>query len=432
MVEIETPEKGILTGNVPLIPVQKWFFDRKWTNIHHFNQSILLEIKDRLTLQMVKAIFNVIVQYHDAFRMRYKLEDGKYIQNYTDDLLIDVEEKEISQEEIYEDATKVQGSLNIFDGPIVRVVLYRCHDSNDRLLIVVHHLFVDGVSWRILIDDMETIYSAFMSTGRIALPAKTHSYRQWANAIIAYVESEECRKETEYWKGIEKSIKETSFEPWFDGEDNKSCDYINISLNEADTKCLIQELPKKYNGQINDVLLTALTLAVGDISGNYEFSFTLEGHGREDIIDLDVSRTIGWFTSMFPVFLKITNPNDLAGSVNEVKDSLNKIPNRGIGYGVIKHYTNLLRKPLPKISFNYLGQWDSGISEKGVFQYAKESSGEDGDVRNDSYNLIDMNGWVKRSIFEMWFAYKISFCKKKTIEGFANCFKERLLNMISE
>lgn len=428
----ETPERGILTGNVPLTPIQKWFFDKSLVNIHHFNQSILLEVKEKITLHMVKAIFNVIAQYHDVFRMRYKLEDKNYVQEYTNDFAIEVEEREIFPEKIYEDTAKTQTSLNIFNGPIVKVVLYRCSGENDRLFIVAHHLVVDGVSWRIIMDDIETIYRQFMDTGRIALPAKTHSYRQWANSNINYVKSENGIKEQTYWKEIEKSIKETFLEPDFNYNDNRNSNYLNISLNKTNTKSLIQELPKKYDAQINDVLLTALTLAVGDISGNYEFSFTLEGHGREEVMGLDVSRTIGWFTSVFPVFLKITNFNNLKDSIREIKNFLSKIPNKGIGYGIIKHYTNLLNKPLPKVSFNYLGQWDSGISEQGVFQYAKELSGEDGDIRNHSDNLIDMNGGVKNGIFEMCFGYNAGVYKKETIERFANCFKEKLLDMIYE
>jgi NRPS condensation-like uncharacterized protein len=157
----ETPEKGILVGNVPLTPIQKWFFEKNLNNVHHFNQAALFEVKKKMTLHMVKAIFNVMAQYHDVFRIQYRLEDEKYLQVYTDDLLIDVDEREVSLEKIHKDATKVQRSLNIFSGPIIKVVLYRCSDGKDRLLIVAHHLVVDGVSWRILMEDMETIYGAF-------------------------------------------------------------------------------------------------------------------------------------------------------------------------------------------------------------------------------------------------------------------------------
>ena len=175
MMKNETPEKGILTGALPLTPIQKWFFGKKLENIHHFNQSTLLEMKETVTPYMIKAIFNVIIQYHDVFRMRYKFENGQYLQEYTDNCSIEVEEKEISLEDIPEDATNVQSSLNIFDGPLVKVVLYQCKNSTQRLLIVAHHLVIDGVSWRILIDDIESIYKSFLDSGRVALPAKTNS-----------------------------------------------------------------------------------------------------------------------------------------------------------------------------------------------------------------------------------------------------------------
>ncbi len=431
--EAESPEKGILTGEIPLTPIIKWFFEKDWYNIHHFNQSALFDVKGNITLQMVKAIFNVIAQYHDVFRVRYKLESGTYVQNYTDNLSINVEErtlKSLDKEEVNRDATAIQSSLNIFDGPILQIVLYRCPDGKDRILIVAHHLVIDGVSWRILMDDMETIYSAFMQTGRIALPAKTHSYRQWGNALIEYAKSESCQKEISYWKNIENSIKEIFLSSDSDAKTEEN-GYFTISFSEKETSDLIYKVPKKYNTQINDILLTALTLTVGDISNNYEFSFTLEGHGREDVIGLDVSRTMGWFTSIFPVFLKITDPADLLGSINEVKVALRRIPNKGIGYGIIRYYTDKLSKPLPKISFNYLGQLDAGISDEGIFQYAKESFGETCDRKNESYNLIDINGSIKNYAFEIGFAYRGDFYNPETIEKFANQFKRRLLEIIS-
>jgi non-ribosomal peptide synthase protein (TIGR01720 family) len=436
--EAEKPEKGVLTGEVPLTPVQKWFFERDWNNIHHFNQSTLLEVKDKITLHMVKAIFNIIAQYHDAFRMRYKLENGKYVQSYSNNLFINVEERTLEDknekefsEEIHKDTTLIQSRLNIFNGPVVQVVLYRCPDNRDRIFVVAHHLVVDGVSWRILMDDMKTIYGAFMSTGKVALPTKTYSYRQWANALMKYAQSEEGKKEAKYWRNIEDSIKETFLIPDSESKEKES-DATVVLLSKEETRRLIQEVPKKYDTQINDILLTALTLAAGDMSGDYEFSFTLEGHGREDVIGLDVSRTIGWFTSIFPVFLKITNPNDLVCSINEVKESLRKIPNKGIGYGILRYYTNNFERPLPEISFNYLGQWDGGISSDDIFQYAKESSGEDCDQENGSCNLIDMNGGIKNGVFEMCFAYRIDAYKKETTEKFANQFKKRLLDIISK
>lgn len=429
---MEKPERGVLTGDVPLLPIQRWFFEKGLNNIHYFNQSALLDVKRNITFQAVKSIFNVIVQYHDAFRIRFRMENGQYIQSYTENLFVDVEERilnSVDEEEFHKDATAIHASLNVFSGSIFKVVVYRCPDGKTRILVVVHHLVIDGVSWRILLDDMETIYNAFMQTGRITLPAKTHSYRQWGNALMEYAKAEKCREEISYWKGIESSLKEISLIPDADGKTGKSEDFI-ISLSEKETLDLIRGTMKKYDAQINDILLTALTLAIGDVSGKYEFSFTLEGHGREDVVGLDVSRTIGWFTSIFPVFLKITEPKDLVGSLNEVKTTLRMIPNKGIGYSIIRYYTSELRESLPRISFNYLGQFDTGISDEGIFQYAKESSGENWDQKNESYNLIDMNCAIRNSVFSMDFSYKVDSYKSETIHRLASQFKKRLIDII--
>lgn len=418
----ENPERGLLTGALDLSPIQRWFFEQNLENLHHFNQSVLLKINTKASLYMIKAIFNVVVQYHDAFRLRFSADD--HSQRYTDDISIAIEEKVLTLEEIPEDATKVQGELNIFNGPLLRIVVYRCPDNEDRLLIVAHHLIIDGVSWRILVDDLETIYGAFSASGRISLPAKTYSYRQWVEALKLYTKSPGFEKELVYWKGIEEVTEEICLKK----ESSSPGGYCLISLNEEESQKLLMYVPKKYNTQINDVLLTALTLAVGDICGCYGFSFTLEGHGREEVIGLDVSRTIGWFTSMFPVYLAISNPANLEKSINEVRNSLAEIPHKGVGYGIVKYYTEFLKKPLPRISFNYLGQTDAGVSNDCVFSYAKESSGEDGDKRNKDVNVININGWVRHSVLEIGFAYQPGFCITKNL---AKQFKNRLIELIA-
>ena len=430
--QMDDPEAGILIGQVPLTPIQQWFFEKKLFNFHYFNQSVLLEVREHITLQMFKVIFSIIAQYHDSLRMRYEVGNGEYTQRYTDDLAVSIEERtldKIDSDEFYIDASKIQSSLNIHDGPIFRVVLYRCLDGQDYLLIVAHHLVIDGVSWRILIDDLETIYDKLVHTGKVALPSKTHSYRQWSNALTKYTETASCQQEIAYWEEIERSV-DTLFKP--DStikEIGEDC--VAVSLDERETLALINEVPKRYDTQINDVLITALALSVGDISGNYRCSFTLEGHGREDVIGLDVSRTVGWVTSIFPVSVKITNPTDLTSSIAETKETLKKIPNKGIGYSIIKYCTGKLSKPLPRVSFNYLGRLDAGISEDSVFKYAQISSGENCDPRNVSYNLIDINGGIKNGIFQMYFSYRIDFFRKATIARFADQFKRRLLEIIS-
>lgn len=432
----DKPEKGILTGEIQLSPIQKWFFQKNWDNINYFNQATLLILNDKITIYMVKAIFNILLQYHDMLRARYEIRNDKYYQFYSDYNVVEVEEKIFNEVDnldydIHIESTKTQNSLNIFHGPIIKVVLYRCPDGNERMLIVAHHLVVDGVSWRIIIDDIETIYRSFKETGKASLPSKTYSYRQWVSQLIELAKSETIQKEITYWKDVESHIKEDVFlKKDAEISSNDSIDFCMIELNKDDTYNLIYNALKKNNVQINDILLTALTLAAGDITGSYNFSFSLEGHGREDVIGLDVTRTVGWFTTVFPVFLKISEPTNIKNSIKEVMSILSEIPNKGIGYGIIKYYTGQLNKSLPRISFNYLGQWDAGISDNGVFRYAPESSGEDCDNSNEFFNLIDINGGIKNNLFEMSFAYKTNYYKRETIATFSNLFKKRLQEII--
>jgi non-ribosomal peptide synthase protein (TIGR01720 family) len=435
-VDLKIPEKGCITGEVGLSPVQKWFFERDLKNIHYFNQSAMFEVNGDISISIVRAIFNVIAQYHDIFRIKYEKIDGKYYQYYTDNSLIDVSERDLRDlrvenfsAELQNNITMIQSGLHIFNGPLARVVLYHCVDG-DKLLLVIHHLIIDGVSWRIIRDDIETIYKGFLKFGKVALPIKSYSYRQWVKALMDYVKTNKVFEEIEYWENIEKSLQELCIEA--DSRDLKrSNGCVNIKLTEEETSKLLYEAPKTYESQINDILITALTLAAGDASGNYEFSFVLEGHGREDVIGIDVTRTVGWFTSIFPVFSKITNPKDLFLSVSESKNTLQLIPNKGIGYGIIRYFLGRLNKPLPKISFNYLGQWDAGVSSGGLLRYAKCGSGRDCDEENISCNLIDINCCVKSNVFDMWISYKGDYYSFVTISKFADLFRTRLVEIIN-
>ena len=173
-----------------------------------------------------------------------------------------------------------------------------------------------------------------------SLPSKTHSYQQWANVLKEYASSLSLQEEISYWKQIRESIQPLPVD--FDhgpptGEVSRT---ICLSLSEFETTQLLQHAPKAYRTEINDILLTALVLAIGDWTKTYTLSLSLEGHGREGIIkDIDLSRTIGWFTSLFPVHLNIGNPNDLAETIKTVKETLRQIPHKGIGYGILDYLT---------------------------------------------------------------------------------------------
>ena len=233
---------------------------------------------------------------------------------------------------IEETAEGLQAGLDLEKGPLVRLGLFAT-DEGDHLLIVIHHLVVDGVSWRILLEDLETLY------GGGVLPEKTSSYREWAEGLIRYGESREAAKEEVYWQEIEQQ--EIPSLPR-DRESREVHRFGNsrtevVTLDEATTSQLLTEAHQAYRTEINDLLLAALSLAIREWSGADRVAIHLEGHGREEILpEVDLTRTVGWFTSIYPVVLPVRT-EDPGTVIKEVKETLRRVPHKGVGYGVRRY-----------------------------------------------------------------------------------------------
>ena len=307
-----------------------------------------------------------------------------------------------------------------------------------RLLIAIHHLVVDGVSWRILLEDLEQAYQTLKKGKPPSLAAKTHSYQQWAQALTTYAQSQNLHQQVDYWRTVQNDVRPLPVDFKVKSPTGFTSGMIHTSLNPEETTALLQMVPKAYRTQINDILLTALTLAVGDWTKTYELFLDLEGHGREDIIqDIDLSRTIGWFTSIFPVYLKITNPQDLGEAIKTIKEVLRSIPHKGIGYGILKYL--IPNEPLslkdntlhPSISFNYLGQWDNTLDQKEkLFTFTSQSSGQSIDLNNLLPHLLSINSEVRQGVLHIFWDYSTGHYKTETINTLAQGFITRLQQLI--
>ena len=302
-------------------------------------------------------------------------------------------------------------------------------EEPSRLLIVIHHLAVDGVSWRILLDDLQQLLAGQ------SLSSKTHSYRDWGNALVSYASSANLLKELAYWKEVATSVVPLPTDFDKGPATGSYIDTVFVSLSESETQALLKEVHHSYRTEINDILLTALLLSVGDWTKSYNFSFFLEGHGREEIIaGLDLSRTIGWFTSIFPVTLKIEDPTNLAEVIKSTKEHLRHIPNKGIGYGILKYLDpeNSLSCDLsPGLSFNYLGQWDNTTEESSSLTFASESSGVSTSLLNKTDILLNLNGEVRDSVFTMAWSYSQNHYHRETIQTLSKSFITRLREVIN-
>ncbi|QDL09668.1 non-ribosomal peptide synthetase [Brasilonema octagenarum UFV-E1] len=441
-------ELGLVTGLVALTPIQQWFFEQKLPEPHYFNQSTMLEVPPELTHEQLQQVIQQLLLHHDALRLRFVQQGENWQQIYAatqESVPLSVIDLSHLSPEEQQTAMKakdaeLQASLDLSTGSIVRVALFILGKNQPgRLLFIVHHLAVDGISWRILLEDLATAYQQISRGEAIKLPPKTTSFQYWSDRLTEYGQSEALATELDYWLS-EYNFKVTALPVDYPSnkEDNTvaSTASVSLSLTEEQTRALLQDVPSAYNTQINDVLLTALVQSFAQWTGERSLLIDLEGHGREDLFeDVDLSRTVGWFTTSFPVRLQLEESDDPAEALKSVKEQLRRIPNRGIGYGVLRYLnenaairTKLQALPQAQVSFNYLGQFNQ-LRTSDVLGLAKELKAEQS-LLNKRSHLLGISGLIRAEKLEMTWAYSKKVHQRTTIERLALGFMEALKTLI--
>jgi len=368
----------VVSGEVTLTPIQRWFFEQQSIDRYHYNQSVLLEVRQTLSPKVMEQVVRELLRHHDALRMRFYDSGGIWrqlnLEHETGTAFIQVDLSELSSDvqnlALEETAGQLQASLDLGQGPMVRVALFNYGEAQTgRLLLIIHHLVVDGVSWRILLEDMEVIYRQLERGETVHIGSKTSSFQQWAERLPEYAQSETLQQELEYWLKQGPQAGDGALPAGDEANGNElgnEVARISIQLTAEETQMLLQQVPAAYHTQINDVLLTALAEALSAWSRSEVVRIDLEGHGREELFgDIDLTRTVGWFTTFFPVRLELLEHGGLGTKLRAVKEQLRRVPQHGIGYGLLRYLCRdakvskqLQAMPEAEVSFNYLGQLD--------------------------------------------------------------------------
>ncbi|MFS1514462.1 amino acid adenylation domain-containing protein [Chengkuizengella sp. SCS-71B] len=445
-VQLEKREanQGIVENDVELSPIQKWFFESDFTEKQYFNQAVMLYRKDGFDVETLQKAFTKIVHHHDALRMIYPKNEGKFKQfnRGLEGPLFDLTVEEISVGEEYEyhiekSVERIQSSMNLEQGPLVKLGLFKTNEG-DHLLIVIHHLVIDGVSWRVLFEDLTSTYMQVMRNETLQLPKKTDSYLKWTNELKEIAnDTKFLRKEKAYWNKFESSniipIPKDNEQVERKVKDNRTSKF-HLSVEETTT--LLTSVHKAYNTEMNDILLCALGLAMKKWTGENQFVISLEGHGREEIVKgINIGRTIGWFTSIYPVQLNMEHSTNLSNQIKHLKEELRQIPNKGIGYGMMKYLTSDDTKAKitlgidPEISFNYLGQFDTDVNTP-LFESSPFSIGEEMSPNSDRKYILDIISSVENGMLNVSITYDINEYKNDTITHFASHMQESLDHII--
>ncbi|HWG91593.1 MAG TPA: amino acid adenylation domain-containing protein, partial [Candidatus Thermoplasmatota archaeon] len=439
-------------GEVPLTPIQRWFFEEPLVERARFNQSTLLRIRGDVDTACLEAALRCVTMHHEAFRLRYhQTADGSWRQEYApaggfslpfhEVPLSDLRDPGAWEQAMAAEAEEAQGSLDLERGPLARALLFRTpHPGEARLLLVIHHLVVDAVSWRLVLEDLESAYAALTEGRPVELPPRTSSFKAWAETLAQYASnSRELLAELPYWE-TQVSAPAPAVPLDFPGGDNRVASEarVTVALTEEETRALLRDVPHAYATQVNDVLLTALATALSRWTGSRVLQVDLEGHGREDLFpEVDVTRTVGWFTSLYPVRLTLPAAADPGAALKAIKEHLRAVPRRGIGYGLLRYLgpaearARLRAAPASPVSFNYLGQFDAAAPGTAlILGSASEGKGRDHAAESPRTRPLDVGGAVSDGRLQMTFTYSTSLHAEETIRGLAEAFTAALRALI--
>jgi amino acid adenylation domain-containing protein/non-ribosomal peptide synthase protein (TIGR01720 family) len=445
--EESAPQQDAVVGPVPLTPIQRWFFEQELPEPDHYNQALMLKVKAHIDVGLLERAVGQLIEHHDALRLRFDHKGVAWEQwnvaRETQQVFRRVDLSHLGRAEqaahLERIANEAQASLNLNEGPISRVVYFDLGVGRPhRLLMVIHHLAIDGVSWRILLDDMQRVYEQLERGERVKLPPKTLSFKRWSELLMRHAQDPAVRRELEYWTANTCS-KVGKLPVDYTGDNTAdSARSLSVSLATEETRLLLQEVGQAYRTQINDVLLAALAQALAQWTGEPRLLVDLEGHGREEISEVDVSRTVGWFTTIFPVLLEVGSTLAPGETLKSVKEQLRRIPQRGIGYGLLKYLSaeetaseQLRNGPQAEMSFNYLGQLDQVFrDETSTFALTDEPVGRTRSQLGRRKYLIEVDGAVRDGRLQMEWAYSEHVHARRTIERVAESFIKKLRKLI--
>ncbi|PUA36528.1 non-ribosomal peptide synthetase [Paenibacillus elgii] len=447
-------DQGEVKGEAPLTPIQRWFFTRSCEGpepgqeqgsdaMHHFNQVVMVYREQGFNEMALRQAVKKITEHHDALRMVFRqsenvpaswnrgTEEGEA---YRLDVF-DFREVDDCATAVESHANKIQRSLDIARGPLMKLGLFRCPDG-DHLLITIHHLVVDGVSWRILVEDLQSGYEQAANGQAIRLPDKTDSFFAWAEHLASHAGSPAMENERAYW---ERVCQEGGSRLPRDMEQSRTLmrdnEFVQVRLTPEETEQLLTKTHRAYNTEMNDLLLTALGMAVQRWAATDRILVDLEGHGREPLSpDIDITRTVGWFTTQYPVLLEMGEDQELAYRIKRVKEHLRRIPHKGIGYGILKYMCpgpeGAALDSEPEIGFNYLGQFDQDLQNTGL-RPSPYSSGAAISGNMERFHLLDVNGLIAGGQLTMSISYSGAQYRRETMERLASLLQTSLREVIA-
>ena len=428
-------------GDFALSPIQRWFLERELAGANHWNQTFLFTVSERLDADVLRRALAAVQRHHAALRLRFTRTDGAWRQHVhpePDPAIVTIHDLgglvNGRLEQAIEQACRVeQARLDFERGPLLRAAYIDCgEDRPGRLLLTIHHLAVDGVSWRILVEDLEAACRRLRDGQAPALPPATAPFRLWVERVASWQASPAAAAERPFW---ERMVTRAAAAPALapdagDGGSNTEGEAFTVrtEVPEAVTTALLHEVPGVFRTRINEVLAAALAASLTRLTGGRSAAFDMEGHGREEHIggDADVSRTMGWFTTIYPVSLDLPAAADAGSILCAVKEQLRALPGAGAGCSALGIASGLT------ILFNYLGRFDAVTAGSELFGFAPESTGPWHSAAADRAYHVEINAMVRGGVLEVEWTAGRHLHRPETIERLAAGFADFLVNLAGQ
>lgn len=444
-------------GIVPLTVGQGWYLNLWDERIQpdRYNISRMFEVDDNFDSDKLQKALTYLWRMHDSLRARFIRREGKweqiisnpdqsapcYLEYNLENVPVDEEERIIDQY-----AEQLQGSINVSQGPLMVVAYLNFGKGRPgRLMVIVHHLVIDGNSMATLVNDLQIAYKQLIDGKPINLKEKSITIKEWAELLHEYVASDKHQKDIDYWLAI----------PWQDIPDLPidyprrrdqnlidSVDNVTVALTIEETKILTRQIPLKLNTEVINVLLWALTKVISKWTASKLVHITMIGNGHDMIPDhkyLDLSRTLGWMAIGRCLVLENMELNDFSAEISAFCDQISKIPCNGYGYHLAADLNDdeVVAKKLQKIRpdgvvFNYKGLINQKNDEINVFKLVKMSCGFDSHPKNQSFSTLTINGSIIDDCFTMEWQYSNIITKRETIERLAAEFMNILQGVIAK
>ncbi|MGY8867781.1 MAG: condensation domain-containing protein, partial [Methylophagaceae bacterium] len=377
-------DQGAVEGDVLLSPIQSAFLANTFAKgtiaeKQLFHQSFMLCFSGGLKIEETRAIIEKIIAHHDVLRMRYEAtEEGEWRQ-YNGGLQGDyyileeaslpssIKDKQEKEAFFEEQGNSLKQRIGFKEGPLLGAGLYHDTEVNEsHLLLSIHHMLIDLVSWRILCEDIDSLLNQYRKGKKLILPEKTDSYRYWMKQSKEYAQGHLLERQRTYWEQ-QQIAKTDTISVQVPNEKNifEVSKRVGFSLSKQETALVQQGMNTKNKVETDAILLAALSRAMKATFGVERVRVLLEGHGREEYLEqTDISRTLGWFTSMYPFVLD--GKQETIESVLLLQDSLRQVPDKGVGYGLLRY---LSENQLPaiedaQVTFNYLGDFTREDKDK--------------------------------------------------------------------